>query len=267
MKGREACIYIHAGPSYASKMRYFCCLVLYLFICPGAVVLADTTDARTIIEQVQQLLRADTSTARYTMKIMTPEWQRSVRFDAWDDRRHKRFFIRIRAPQKDRGTGWLKDGGNLWMYLPKLERDIRIPPSMMLSSWMGSDFTNDDLVKMESMVDDYRHRVVDENKSVIVIESVPRPEAPVVWGRIIHRVSRDGLPVRDDYYDEHGTHVRRLVFSDPAVMDGRRIPTRWVMTTDTKPGHRTEMIIESVQFNPVLSPDIFTRANLRRSWQ
>jgi len=240
-----------------------------MFLWVGAVSSASAgePDARTIIEQVQQLLRADTSTASYTMQIITPEWQRTVRFDAWDDRLRKRFFIRILAPQKERGVSWLKDGSNLWMYLPKLERDIRIPPSMMLSSWMGSDFTNDDLVKMESMVDDYRHRVIVKDGDVITIESIPRPEAPVVWGKIIHRVSRDGLPLSDDYYDEHGMHVRRLVFTEPAMMDGRRIPTRWLMTTDAKPGHRTEMVIESTRFNPVLSPDIFTRANLRRSWK
>ncbi len=228
---------------------------------------AGEMDARAIIDQVQQLLRADTSMARYTMHIITPQWERSVRFDAWDDRLHKRFFIRIRAPRKDRGISWLKDGGNLWMYLPKLERDIRIPPSMMLSAWMGSDFTNDDLVKMESLVDDYHHRIVSGDETSVVIESVPRPEAPVVWGRILHRVGRDGLPLSDDYYDEHGAHVRRLVFTEPAVMDGRRIPTHWIMSTDGKPGHRTEMIIESVRFNPALPADMFTRSALRRSWE
>ncbi|RMH60310.1 MAG: outer membrane lipoprotein-sorting protein [Zetaproteobacteria bacterium] len=225
---------------------------------------AATDDARAVIAQVQERLRADASWARYEMHIVTPEWQRSLRFDAWDDRKGRRFLIRMRAPRKERGVSWLKDGANLWMYLPRLERDIRIPPSMMLSSWMGSDFTNDDLVKMESLVDDYRHRILAEDGQTITIESLPRPEAAVVWGRIVHVVGRDGLPRQDDYYDEHGRHVRRLIFSAPAVMDGRRIPTRWVMITDAKPGHRTELILKDVRFNPPLPDELFTRANLRR---
>jgi len=138
---------------------------LGLPLCTAAAPMQDVT-ATDLVSKVQDRLRSQTSYARYTMRIETAEWQRTVRLDAWDDRRHKRFFIRILAPRKDKDTTWLKDGGNLWMYLPKLERDIRIPPSMMLSNWMGSDFTNDDLVKMESVVEDYHHRLLSDRDGV-----------------------------------------------------------------------------------------------------
>ncbi|MDX8400999.1 MAG: outer membrane lipoprotein-sorting protein, partial [Mariprofundaceae bacterium] len=121
-------------------MRAIVALLLVLPVFAPAAIGAEAAD---LIRKVQDLLRSDTSIARYTMRIETPDWQREIRFDAWDDRPRKRLFIRVLAPPKERGSAWLKDGGNLWMYLPKLERDIRIPPSMMLSSWMGSDFTND----------------------------------------------------------------------------------------------------------------------------
>ncbi|RMG92269.1 MAG: outer membrane lipoprotein-sorting protein, partial [Zetaproteobacteria bacterium] len=170
-------------------------MCLLLFGQPLPVEGGESLSAREIIANVQDLLRAETSTARYTMTIVTPEWRRTLRFDAWDDRKHRRFLIRILEPRKEKGVGWLKDGGNLWMYMPKLERDIRIPPSMMLSSWMGSDFTNDDLVKMESLVDDYDHQLIAEDDRGVTIVSLPKPDAPVVWGKIIHRVARDGLPV------------------------------------------------------------------------
>ena len=157
-------------------------------------------DARDLIQKVQDRLRSDTSIIRYRMRIVTADWQREVSMDAWDDRTQKRFFIRILAPKKDKNTTWLKNGGNLWMYLPKLERDIRIPPSMMLSNWMGSDFTNDDLVKMESVVEDYTHRVLADVEGVLTIESVPRPDAPVVWGKIIRRVTFNAMPLSEDYF-------------------------------------------------------------------
>lgn len=229
--------------------------------------ITDDAEAKALVKKVQDLLRSDTSIARYTMRIETPEWQREVRLDAWDDRLSKRFFIRILAPKKDRDTTWLKDGGNLWMYLPRLERDIRIPPSMMLSSWMGSDFTNDDLVKMESVVEDYHHRLIHRDQQKFVIESIPRPEAAVVWGKIVHTISVDGIPLADDYYDEHGRHIRHLSFDQVRMMDGRRIPTRWIMqplNDEAARGKRTVMLLESIRFDVPIPDSVFTRANLRR---
>jgi len=174
----------------------------------------DVDEALQVMVKLQDLLRSQTSTATYTMRVVTPEWKRSVSFDAWDDRPGKRFFIHITSPKKDKGTSYLKLRGNLWMYLPKLERDIRIPPSMMLSSWMGSDFTNDDLVKSASVVEDYTHRMIARDESSITIESIPKPNAPVVWGKLVHVIRRDGIPLSEAFYDEHGNKRRMLIFED-----------------------------------------------------
>ena len=254
---------------YTSRMRRLPRIpllagILLLCLAVAAPAQAADPDAREIIRKVQELLRADTGIARYTMRIVTPEWQREVSFDSWDDRLHKRFFIRILAPVKDADTTWLKDGSNLWMYLPRLERDIRIPPSMMLSSWMGSDFTNDDLVKMESVVDDYTHRLIAHDADSVTIESIPKPDAPVVWGKIVHVVGTDGIPRTEDYYDERGKHIRQLVFTDVREMDGRRIPSHWTIQPSDEPGKHTELILEKVRFNPQIPVSVFTRANLRR---
>ncbi|RMH51462.1 MAG: outer membrane lipoprotein-sorting protein [Zetaproteobacteria bacterium] len=210
-------------------------------------------------------MRAERSIARYTMRIETAQWRRTLRFDAWDDRSGHRFFIRVLAPRKERDTTWLKDGANLWMYLPRLERDIRIPPSMMRSSWMGSDFTNDDLVKMDAIVRDYRHRIIGDDGAIYTVESTARPDAPVVWGRIVHRIGHDGLPRTDDYYDEHGRHIRTITFDRVRTMDGRRIPTRWVVQPSATPGRRTVMLLERITFDPPIPARIFSRANLRRA--
>ncbi|MFQ5345431.1 MAG: outer membrane lipoprotein-sorting protein [Mariprofundus sp.] len=220
--------------------------------------------AQQLIKKVQDRLRSVTSIARYRMQIVTADWQREVRLDAWDDRSRKRFFIRILAPRKDQDTTWLKDGGNLWMYLPKLERDIRIPPSMMLSNWMGSDFTNDDLVKMESVVEDYYHRILSDSGGVYQVESVPKPDAPVVWGKILRRVTHDAIPLSEDYYDEHGKHIRHLDFDHVQKMGGRKIPTRWTMQALASPDKHTVMILERITFDAVIDDAVFTRANLRR---
>lgn len=231
---------------------------------PVQINVSGQANARDLIQKVQDRLRSDTSITRYTMRIVTADWQREVSMDAWDDRIKKRFFIRILAPKKDKNITWLKNGGNLWMYLPKLERDIRIPPSMMLSNWMGSDFTNDDLVKMESVVEDYRHKILADVDGVFTVESVPKPDAPVVWGKIIRRVTFNAMPLSEDYFDEHGVHIRHLIFDQIQMMGGREIPTRWTMQSQGTPDKRTVMLLEHVVFDADINDHIFTRRNMRR---
>jgi len=224
----------------------------------------DVDEALQAMVKLQDLLRSQTSTATYTMRVVTPGWTRSVRFKAWDDRTGKRFFIRITSPKKDKGTSYLKLRGNMWMYLPKLERDIRIPPSMMLSSWMGSDFTNDDLVKSASVVEDYTHRMIARDDHGITIESIPKPDAPVVWGKLVHVIRQDGIPLSEAFYDEHGNKRRMLIFENVKKLGGRRIPSRWTMHPLDEPDKQTVLDLESVEFDPVIPDSIFTRANLKR---
>ncbi|MDQ6955926.1 MAG: outer membrane lipoprotein-sorting protein, partial [Mariprofundaceae bacterium] len=139
------------------------------------------------------------------------------------------------------------------------------PASMMLSSWMGSDFTNDDLVKMDSVVEDYNHSIIAKDEHSITIESTAKPDAPVVWGKIVHVVNDSGIPLSDDYYDEHGTHIRHLAFSEVRMMDGRRIPTLWSMQPLNGKGKKTLLKLEEATFDKPIAEYIFTRANLRRA--
>jgi len=236
----------------------------------GAYPLAwaqDADEALQAMVKLQNLLRSQTSTATYTMRVVTPEWKRSVRFETWDDRPGKRFFIRITSPKKDKDTSYLKLRGNLWLYLPKLERDIRIPPSMMLSSWMGSDFTNDDLVKSASVVEDYTHHIIAHDKNSVTIESIPKPDAPVVWGKLVHVIRTDGIPLFEAFYDEHGHKRRMLIFEDVKELGGRRIPSRWIMRPLDESDKQTVLELERIEFDPEIPDSIFTRANLKRQWR
>lgn len=244
------------------RVFLFCWLALAVVLPQQAS--ADERAAE-VVSKVQDLLRSNTSYGRYRMLISNPDWQRELRFDSWDDRLNKRFFVRILAPRKDKNTTWLKDGRNLWMYIPRLERDLRIPPSMMLSSWMGSDFTNDDLVKMESVVEDYDHRLISEKGGVMTIESLPHPDAPVVWGKLVHRIRDDYQPLSVEYYDEHGTLVRTMRYSDVRLMGGRNIPTTWTIEPVNEPGKKTTLVLEKADFDLPLEERMFTRKHLREA--
>lgn len=228
---------------------------------------AQDLDGREIVARVENLLWGKTSEGSYEMAISTPYWQRTLSLQVWMKRPDKSF-VRITAPAKEAGVGSLRIEDEMWNYLPKVERTVKIPPSMMLQPWMGSDFTNDDLVKESSMINDYTHRLVATEKSggedVYKVESLPKPDAAVVWGKLIYRVrKRDLMPLAIEYYDERGSLVKALSFSEVREMSGRRLPTRWEMRPTGKPGNVTEIRVKDVAFDRPLPESIFTLRNLR----
>lgn len=234
--------------------------------------------AREVARRAEDNLRSDRTYFEARMTIESPRLSsaRSVRFKSWEDRGAKRSFIRIHEPAKDVGTGFLKLGSNLWMYIPRVERTMRVPPSMMLQSWMGSDFTNDDLVKESSEIDDYDHRWLGveparepaEGRRAYVIEYLPHEDAPVVWGRIVAWIAVEGYaPLRQEFFDEDGEMLRVLVFSEHREVDGRLLPHRWSLTPLDKPGHRTEIELIEMKFDVELDEAVFTRRYLEKEFR
>lgn len=231
--------------------------------------LADE-EADALIRSMEDRTRAETNTAIYQMIVVREgEDDREVRMQSWDDRVGDRSFIHILSPRRDRDTTFLKVEGNLWMYLPNLERDIKIPPAMMLNSWMGSDFTNDDLVNSSSAVDDYDNSILARESGpdgieIVTIESVAHEDAPVVWGKVVARIRMDGIPVSQLFYDEDGVLIRSLTFSDVRDLGGRLAPARMEMVPENEEGRSTVLVIEEMTFDEPIPDETFTRANLSR---
>ncbi len=230
---------------------------------------AQEERARDIVKKADDLLRGKTNRGVYEMTIITPNWQRTLRLKSWQEGTDKTF-IRILYPAKDEGVGFLKIKNEVWSYLPSVERTIKIPPSLMMQPWMGSDFTNDDLVKESSIVEDYFHRLIGTEQiggdDANLIESRPKPEAPVVWGKIIHRIRKsDFMPLKVEYYNEKGGLVRILNYSRFKLMHDRIIPTYWEMTPvmEGKKGRKTIINIVDVVFNRPLE-DIFNLKSLQQ---
>ena len=228
--------------------------------------------ARELAERVEQTFRGDSGFLDATMIVKSPRLPepRRVRFQSWDDRGGKRSFIRILEPSKDRGSAFLKLQPNLWSYVPRVERTIRIPPSMMLQSWMGSDFTNDDLVRESSVIDDYEHRWLGVDPSyqgarAFVLEYSPREGAPVVWGRIVAWIDPERTaPLRQEFFDEAGVKLRVMTLGEFRDVGGRAYPHRWTMTPLDKPGHETAIEVNAVRFDEKFDDEIFTQRNLTR---
>lgn len=223
--------------------------------------------AREIVERVETLLWGTTMQAELEMNVVTPRWQRSLTLHVWIER-PRQSFIRILAPAKEAGIGSLRIGSEMWNYLPSVERTIKIPPSMMMQPWMGSDFTNDDLVKASSLSNDYAHRLLGVDTTgdpaVYVVEAIPKPDAAVVWGRVVLRARKaDFIPVREEFYDERGNIVRAITFSDVRTMGGRTLPTKWEMRSVAKPLNSTTIALKTATYDQQIDADVFTQRNLR----
>lgn len=228
---------------------------------------AEDLTPREIIRRSDDLMRGDTSKGKYRMTVETPNWSRTLELDAYSIGRD-RTFIRILSPPKEEGITTLRIKNNMWNYLPKVERTIKVPPSMMFQPWMGSDFTNDDLVKESSIVYDYNHKIVAEetvnSDDAYKIDLDPKPDAAVTWGKLILWVRKeDFVPLREEFYDEHGKLIKVLEYSVIKKMSDREIPTIWKMISVTKKDHVTTIDVIDVVYNEPIDENIFTLSNLK----
>lgn len=242
---------------------------LSLWAIMPSTVNAETPTGQQIIQHIEKLLWGQTSQGRYAMTITTPYWQRTLEMQVWMERPH-RSFIRILAPRKEKGIGSLRINDEMWNYLPKVERTIKVPPSMMLQPWMGSDFSNDDLVKESNVINDYRHEILSlgdiDGTPTYTVQSLPRAEAAVVWGKLIYHIRKhDLMPLRQEFYSERDELIKVLTFSDVKEMDGRLLPTHWQMQTLRKPGYQTVVEVKEVVFDQSIANNIFSLRNLRVS--
>jgi len=253
------------GMRQSLLMRGSLLLLMLMLVNPAC---AAEPSGSEIVDRVEKLLWGKTLQGEFEMQVKTKTWQRTLQLRVWMDK-PDRSFIRILSPAKEAGIGSLRIKSEMWNYLPSVERTIKIPPSMMLQPWMGSDFTNDDLVKESSIVDDYTQKVIgtaEVNGSMVwQVEAIPKPEAAVVWGRIVYWVQRDTyLPVKEEFYSERGELIRVMTFSDVKTLGGRTIPTRWEMRPVKKPDNVTTVILKQVSYDQPMDDDVFAQRNLQQ---
>ena len=240
-----------------------------IIIVPAGRVFADDVErARQVMVKIDDLWRADSSRSTVTMKVVTANYTRQVTMENWTFGKDKSL-VKILLPRKEKGTVTLKSGSAIYTYLPKTDRTIRLTSSMMMGSWMGSHFTNDDLVKESRLSDDYVPRIIFEGerkgKNIIEFALEPKPEAPVVWGRIVIIVLAEGfLPIASYYYDEDMILARTMTFSDIKEMSGRLLPAIMRVIPADEVDEYTELIYQNISFGINLDDSFFSLQQLRR---
>ena len=227
----------------------------------------NTPDIDAIVEKMDRLYRSDTSFANVEMQIQTEHWERTLSMDIWS-KGLDMTLININSPKKDAGIATLREKTEMWNYFPKINKVIKVPPSMMMSSWMGSDFTNDDLVKESSMIHDYHSRLITPDNAdpdYYYIELIPKKDIPIVWARIELIVRKnDYIPIEESFFDEKGRKMRVMEFSDIRDFSGREIPSVLVMRPLNKPGKKTVIRYLDLKFDIKLKADTFSLRNLQR---
>lgn len=244
--------------------------VLFALVWVISISEVSSQTAKEIVQKADEIMRGNTSIVELTIRSIRPDWSRSMDVKAW--MKGKDFSrILILAPAKEKGIVYLKRQKEVWYWMPALERVIKLPPSMMSQSWMGTDFTNDDLVKESSILSDYEHHfdgdTIIDNRSCHKIEMIPKPTAAVVWGKLIVCIDKkDFLELHTRFYDEEGQLVNVMNAYDVKTMDGRLIPTRFEMIPVDKKNQKTEMIYKSILFDRNIEDSFFTLANIKYSF-
>lgn len=216
-----------------------------------------------ILRQVDEMYRAKSSYSEMLMRIETPSWTREMEMKGWG-RGMDETLVKILSPAKDRGVGTLRVKSEMWNYFPKINKVIKVAPSMMMGSWMGSDFTNDDLVRESTLTKDYS-MTLQETSDLYRFTLTPKATTATVWGKIEVVVQKaDLLPVEYVYWDEKGEKIRVMTFEDIRQFGKTKVPARMVMTPLKKPGHRTIIQYKALQLDLDLDTGVFTQRNLTR---
>ncbi len=240
-------------------------IVGLVFFLPN--ILYSQMSAREVIDQANELLRGKTSFSEMEMKVKRSKWERTLKFRAWSKGTDYSLIL-ITYPAKENGQVFLKRQREMWNYIPNIDKMIKIPPSMMMQSWMGSDMTNDDLVKGASIVEDYSHKIIKEDNidgyDCYVIELIPNEDAVVVWGKIISWVTKKGfMTLRNEYYDEDEFLINTETLSKIKQVGDRLMPTYFEIIPEEKKNQKTTMEFTNVKFDMPIDDSFFSMQNMK----
>ncbi len=223
--------------------------------------------ATEIVMEADRKVKGLSSEAEMTIRIVRPTWKREISLKTWS-KGDEYALILVTAPAKDKGMVSLKRDREVWNWIPSIERTIKLPPSMMTQSWMGTDFTNDDLVKQSSIVTDYSHKLekdtVIEGYTCHTIVMTPKPDAAVVWGKIVICISKkEFMQLRAEYYDEEGYLINVMNGSNIKTIGGKLLPAEMEMIPMDKPGQKTVLIYDKLVFDIPIQESFFTVQNMK----
>lgn len=237
--------------------------IIALLVIPLFMSFSSPDDtAYEIVRKMDEKIKGKTTHADITVKIIRPKWEREMTLKLWT-KGSDYSMIYVTAPVKEKGNAFLKRNKEVWNWVPGIEKIIKLPPSMMSQSWMGTDFTNDDLVKHSSVLNDYTHQLAGEvtvdGSACYKIIMTPKPDASVVWGKVISYIDKkEYIQRKAEFYDEDDVLVNILKGTDVKMLGGKMLASKIEMTPVDKPGNKTVLIYNTLTFDQPIADDFFT---------
>lgn len=236
-------------------------ILIFLFMIVSA---SFANEAEEIIKKLDNNMRGVSIYMQLKMSITSMGHTRVMKMQTWSEGA-KKSFVKIIYPPRDKGITFLSLDNQMWQYIPKIERTIKIPPSMMLQNWMGSDITNDDMVKQSSIAEDYTPKILKKEGKVVTIQLTPKENAAVIWGKIVSRIDTNTYTSqKDSFYDEEGKEVRMFIYKNVKKYGKYHIPTYWKVQAIDKKTSFTEMTLEEVEYDKAISAQYFKKSALKR---
>lgn len=239
-------------------------LLLHLFFTSSFLA----QEAKDVVKKADEKAKGKTSFANITIQTIRPTWSREMSVKAWT-KGNDLTMILVLSPAKEKGVVYLKRNKEVWNWIPSIERNIKMPPSMMSQSWMGTDFTNDDLVKEASILEDYNHTfledVIIDERNCYKVQLLPKPKSAVVWGKVIMCIDKkDFIMLHVEYFDEDGILVNTMHSTDIKMLGGRLLPARMEMVPANKKGNKTVLLYNSLLFDSPIDDSFFTTQNITK---
>lgn len=243
----------------------FSLLLILLF---SATFTTKAQDAKQILLEAEQTFRGLSSKGEMKMTIQRPSWSREIGMKFWNKGEEYSLMV-LTAPARDKGTAFLKRDKEIWNWQPSIDRAVKLPPSMMMQAWMGSDFTNDDLVKSSSIINDYTHQYMGKEEVIgrtcHVIEMTPDEDAPIVWGKIKTWIDTElKLQLKTEFYDEDEYLINTLLSENIKELGGRTIPSRLIIIPAEEDAQKTIIEYVNIEFNPKIEDGFFSVQNMKR---
>lgn len=243
-------------------------LLLVQGICPG-ILFAQTLSAEEIVRKADEKFNGEKSSySVMAMTIVRPGWKRTIEFKNWSLGKDYALTL-ITLPAKEAGQAFLKRGSEMWSWNPSISRLIKLPPSMMSQGWMGSDYTNDDILRESSVVKDYTHALIGEEniggRVCYKIRMTAKENTSIVWGKQVRWIDKkDFLVLKAEFYDEDGYLVRTEVGSGIKSMGGRMVTSKIELIPEEEPNNRTLVEIREIKFNIAIGESYFSQQNMKR---
>lgn len=236
----------------------------------GIAISMNTADltAVQILKKAEQKLMSTTLIAEMDIQVIRPRWKKTMSLKTWS-KGSDYALAYIVGPEKDKGTVYLKTKSNVYSYLPKIKKTIKLPSTLLSQNWMGTDMSTDDLVKLTNLTNDYTAKLAGSKKvsgrDCHVIVLTPKDEADVLWGKLELCIDKkDYIQMKTVFYDEDLEVVNTMVSSLVKNLGGKMMASKMVMTPANKAGHSTVVTYKTIKFNAPIAPSFFSRENMAK---